>query len=279
MHLKGGNDPTFFYYFMYLAKFLLGIHIVFQISSFIALTHTFFTTSSSETKKQLQWIFYGFIIALPLLVLSFYKIHIDLKLFLSGGRVFSLILLCSLIFMFTQFLAIFKFRLMDIDIIIHRSLSYFLVSGVTILIYFLLFGIFSGIFEFLTGKNTIVTYVISALIVAFMFRPLLIRIEQAIDRLFYQEKYALHQALGTVSEALITVRDPLKIFQKVYETIEKTLHIQSGVLFLQDENEKTLKQLFSLPEKKSQPLLSIAPSPDAKIHPNTQGPDSLPSPN
>ncbi len=261
IHFFGEIDPAFFQYFMALAKSHLGLYLVYQGSGLACLAHTFFKTDSPETRRQLQWIFYGWTISFPLMVFSNYILFQDMDLFLSGSRPAPLTsFLSSFVLMLAFLLAIFKYRLMDIDRVIYRSLAYFLISGITALLYIILFGFFSWVFELLIGKNTFIIFIISALLVAFIFRPMFIRIEQWIDQVFYRRKYALYNAMEKLTQALITVRNPKEIFQKVFQAITDSIHIHSGLLLLSTQNGNVLQHICMLPETSTIPNISIEPS-------------------
>ena len=88
---------------------------------------------------------------------------------------------------------------------------------------------------------------LSAFVIAFLFRPLLIRVEQGVDRLFYREKYELHQALEEVIQALIAARHSREIFQKVFELVARTLHVSEGALWLRNGEAAALQPVAAQP--------------------------------
>ncbi len=189
---------------------------------------------------------------------GFYEFVSNPDLILSGERSVPLYSYIAIFILFLAgFLSILKYRLMDIEIVIHRSIFYFLVSGISILLYILVFGLLNWTFNLLVGRVTFTAYLVSALIVAFLFRPLLTRIEQLVDQLFYREKVALQKTLGTLSQALITVRSPKRIFQKVFQTVKDSIHIRSGALWLLDQHPGEMKPVFTLPDNASPASLSL----------------------
>ena len=260
VHHQRLSDPAISLQVVLLVKIFLGLLLTYIVLAIALLARTLLTTRSPEVKKQIKWIFWGEVISLLLIIPGFPHFFQEIQVYLTGARnvPFTLIL-AILVFLVAEALAIFKYRLMDIDIVIHRSLTYFLVSGIIVLLYFLLFGAFGWVFGLLAGRNTPAIFAISALVVGILFRPMLIRIEQGIERLFYRERYALHQAVGEVSRALSTVLNPTEIFEKVYQTAEDTLHIRSGTLWLRRREGGELEPVSSLPEGEDTPL----PPPEA----------------
>jgi len=259
--VKGEYDFSVLYYLLWVFSCTFLLTFIYAGVGFFSMAHTFATTRSAEVRKQLQWIFFGHSLSAVFAIPGIYVLFKDPALILAGVRTVPLsLLLCLVLFFLSHVLAHLKYRLMDIEIVISRSLTYFTVSGITILLYFLLFLFFNRALEFLMGKDHFTTYLVSALIVAFLFRPLLIRIQEWIDKFFYREKYELHQALEAVSQVLVMVRNPKEIFQKVFQAVDGNLHINSGTLWLRDQGGNILKQASSFPEGEGSPPIAIDPS-------------------
>ncbi len=257
----GQYDLSLFYNVMWVTKTLFLLILVYFSVGLLCLGHTFFTTTNFEVRKQLQWILLGSTVSFMLVIPGLYALYQDLDLFMAGGRTLPMVIVLAMVLYFISYcLAIFKYRLMDIEIVIHRSLSSFLISGVIILFYFILFGILSRSLELLIGKSHVSTSIVSAAIVAFYVRPLLARIQEGIDKIFYREKYALHQALEVVSQALLKVRDPEEIFRKIFKTVADTLEIRSGILWLRHRSDDILEPCVFLPDGKKGSLPVLASS-------------------
>jgi len=207
LYRQGQSDLGIYHQFDLLMKLFLCLLLVYMVMGFILLARILLTSQSPEVKKQIKWIFWGDIISLVLLFAGFPLIFQNITLYSSGAHNLPYtLILATLAYLVADALAIFKYRLMDIDIVIHRSLSYLLVTGIIVLLYFFLFGTFGWIFALLAGRDTLVIYIISAMVIGFFFRPLLSWIEEGVERLFYRERYKLHQALGEVSQGLDDTR-------------------------------------------------------------------------
>jgi hypothetical protein len=107
-------------------------------------------------------------------------------------------------------IAVLRYHLYDIDILINRALAYGTLTATLVAAYFggivLLQGIGSVVlqipFRALTGQKSTLAVVASTLLIAALFNPLRRRIQSFIDRRFYRRKYDAAKTLEAFSAKL-----------------------------------------------------------------------------
>lgn len=105
-------------------------------------------------------------------------------------------------------IAILRYRLWDIDLIIRRTLQYGLITLLLGLIYFGGVTVLGQAFLALTGQESPLAVVLSTLVIAALFNPLRRRIQQVIDRRFFRSQLNTAKIMLDFSEA---VRDDTEL--------------------------------------------------------------------
>jgi hypothetical protein len=130
-------------------------------------------------------------------------------------------------------IAILRYRLWDIDVIIRRTLIYSVLTGLLALTYFGSVLVLEGVFRALTGQGqgALVT-VLSTLALAALFVPVRARVQRAIDRRFYRRKYDAARALVSFGANARDETDLDQLSAQLTAVVEDTLQPAQVSLWL-----------------------------------------------
>ncbi len=139
--------------------------------------------------------------------------------------------IATLIFPISFAIAILRYRLWDIDVLINRTLVYGSLTGALVLVYFISVITLQGVFRILTGQGQF-AIVASTLAIAALFNPLRTRIQSGIDRRFYRRKYDAEQAMESFSHAMRDEVDLDELSKALVSVIEDTMQPEYVSLWL-----------------------------------------------
>ena len=131
-------------------------------------------------------------------------------------------------------IAILRYRLFDIDVIIRKTLVYALLSGLLALVYLGSVVLLQTIFDSVAQERSPFIIVVSTLLIAALFAPLRQRIQAFIDRRFYRQKYDAQQILTQFAE---TARDQVEVDALTAElrrVVQETIQPETLFLWLSD---------------------------------------------
>jgi len=99
-------------------------------------------------------------------------------------------------------IAILKYRLYDLDILINRALVYGPLTATLALVYVGGIVLLQRLLVILTGQESTLAIVASTLLIVALFNPLRRRVQALVDRRFYRRKYDARRTLETFSATL-----------------------------------------------------------------------------
>jgi hypothetical protein len=120
-------------------------------------------------------------------------------------------------------IAILRYRLFEIDLIINRTLVYGLLTATLALLYFGSVTALQSLFSLLTGQGNTLAIVSSTLAIAALFMPLRRRIQSFIDRRFYRRKYDSAMILEAFGTKLRDQTDLEKLCEDLAEVVDETM--------------------------------------------------------
>ena len=138
-------------------------------------------------------------------------------------------------------IAILRYRLYDIDIIINRALVYGSLTASLLAVYFGCVTATQAVFRALTGQEQQPQLVVvaSTLAIAALFNPLRRRIQAFIDRRFYRRKYDAAKTLATFSARLRDETDLDSLNAELLAVVRETMQPEHVSLWLPPSGEAT----------------------------------------
>ena len=196
------------------------------IATFLSLIVRFYF-SRGEVRLQLKWFTYAAVVGLstPLLLSSLAPAVFELL-----GRFLWTFGFLSL--PVSAAVAILKYHLYDIDLIINRTLVYGLLTAMLIALYFGGVVVLQYAFRALSGSESQLAIVASTLLIAALFNAMRRRVQNFIDHLFYRRKYDAAKTLEAFSARLRDKTDMDSLNAELLSTVRETVQPEHVSLWL-----------------------------------------------
>jgi hypothetical protein len=183
------------------AKAGVSVLVIIALAGSVSSLLLRFRRAGVEERLQIKWFAYSAVVLAVLIVLGFANSIVLHSASLDQATVPLLVVAISAL-PISAAIAITKYRLYDIDILINRTLVY---GSLTLMLAALYGGGVIGLqnlFRAVTGQKTDLAVAIVTLAVAAAFNPLRHRLQTFIDRRFYRRKYDAQRVLARFSATL-----------------------------------------------------------------------------
>jgi two-component system, NarL family, sensor kinase len=127
-------------------------------------------------------------------------------------------------------IAIFRYRLYDIDLIINRTLVY---GGLTVGVVAGYAAIVGGLSLLLHDQQNVVSAILATVVIALIFQPLRERLQKGVNRLMFGERDDPYAVLATLSRQLQASALPDQILPTIAATICRTLKLPYAMISIQ----------------------------------------------
>ncbi len=151
--------------------------------------------------------------------------------------------------------AILKYRLMDINIVLKKGTTYFLLS-LLLFVPSIIIIILSQEFFFKEINYLFSAIILSLLVfVAFFFHRIKPGTEKAVEYFLFKNKYDYHETLGRFSKDMVSILEIKSLSKRIIETIAQTMGVEKASLFLLNEE----KGGYALHESRNIKMTSPTP--------------------
>ncbi|HET9492649.1 MAG TPA: GAF domain-containing sensor histidine kinase [Chloroflexia bacterium] len=141
-------------------------------------------------------------------------------------------------------IAILRYRLYNIDLLINRTLVYGALTAGVVAAYVLLVGSLSVLFQ---SSGNFVLALIATGLAALLVQPLRERLQRRVNRLMYGERDDPYAVLSNLSQQLKTTLAPTAVLPSITEAIARTLKLPYVALALKQDNRLEIAAAYGLP--------------------------------
>ena len=198
--------------------------------------------STSVERQQTKWVIFGLLLTV-LLVFGILLPALLFPLLRQPDSPYSTIwqLIATFILTFSTVvslgLAVLRYRLWDIDLLIKRTLIYGILTACVVGFYVLVVGYLGAIFH--TGSNLLISLLATSL-VAVLFQPLRELLQRGVSRLFYGQRDEPYRVISRLGQRLEATLAPDAMLLVIVETVALALKFPYTAIALQQGEESAI---------------------------------------
>lgn len=175
--------------------------------------------SKGAERMQMKWLVYSAVVVISLILILLLLGVAD-----SAPEIMWYLTLSSPVLLALAIgMAILRYRLFDIDIIIRRTLQYGILTITLGSVYLGIVFVLQNIFTAVSGQSSPIAIVLSTLVIAGLFNPLRIRLQDFIDKRFYRRKYDAQVLIDQFSQTSRDETDLDLLSEQLLDVVQVTI--------------------------------------------------------
>ena len=201
------------------------------VLSAAVLLKTYRTVKTPELRQQMKWVTRGTALGVvPYFVLqSVPRLSGTIAQNYIDFSIFPLVLI-PISFGY----AIHRYRLMDVDIIFKRGVTYTLATACVIGLYATVVVVVGELLGAGFEPLSVVARVIATIVAALLFAPIKDRFQVWLDKFFYRDRYDLRQTLIDFGRTLGSEVDVDNVLDRIIDRLGRALFIGRSAIFIED---------------------------------------------
>lgn len=198
--------------------------------------------SGSSERQQTKWFLYGLFLAIGLAVLASLAYPTLLSMPPGAPPVWWVTLaqlgwiVAIAIVPLSLTIAVMRYRLWDIDVILNRTLVYGSLTAVVVGIFILIVALLGALFQAAQGGQNLLISLLATAVIAVLFQPLRERLQRAVNHLTYGERDDPYAVIARLGQRLEATLEPTNLLPTIVETIATTLKLPYAAISLKEES-------------------------------------------
>jgi signal transduction histidine kinase len=232
------------------ANLFLLVGFVGSIAAFVIR----YRRSKGIERAQMKWLLYALSLMLVVLVfeaviwfsLADKTLATELGITLTNLSILGIVVAAGI--------AITRYRLYDIDLVINRTVVYGSLTVSVVAVYALVVGGLGALFQ---SQGNLVIAILATGLVAVLFQPLRDRLQRGVNRLFYGQRDEPLRALSKLGRRLEAAISPDVVLPTLVDTIPQTMRLPYVAIALRagGENSVVAKSGVEVPDTLRLPLI------------------------
>jgi hypothetical protein len=216
---------------------LLILMALFLVIGIAGQVYRYFRVSTAQQRQQTKWVLAAFLLqGLGPLSLLLPEDSSNLLLErLSAVLILHLEILLPALIPLAFLVAMLRYHLFDIDLIVRRTLVYGTLVGLLTFMFLVLVTALQSLFVPVSRQQSALSIVLSTLVIAALFNPLRLRLKATIDRRFYRRVYDAEQAVAEFSSRVRAETEIGSLTTMLAETVTQTMQPEHLSLWLGGE--------------------------------------------
>jgi two-component system, NtrC family, sensor kinase len=210
----------------------MGYLAVYYILAAIVFYRNYLRQTNPLRRQQLKWLTRGALLTvIPFTVLDVIPILTGMQV---PGPLVKLGGVCLIFLPLTFSWAIVRYRLMDVDLIFKRGVTYTLATAALVGVYFASVALAAELIHTRLPNAGAWGLIAAIIVTAALFDPLKHAIQERVDRIFDRKRYDYRQTLITFGRGLSSQTDLGRLLSSIVDRLSETLQVGRVVIFFPD---------------------------------------------
>ena len=194
--------------------------------------------SNRVQRQQTKWVVFGIAMGLALFIIVNIVVSATAPVPISTSEITTLMVGAALmngallLIPLSIGIAILRYHLFDVDILINRTLVYLTLTAIVVGIYVLVVGYLGTLFQ---ARNNLAISLVATGLVAVVFQPLRQRLQRSINHFMYGERDDPYAVLSRLSQRLEATLAPEAVLPTVVTTMREVLQLPYAAIYLKQD--------------------------------------------